>query len=36
MTPRTVSPPDSTDSEQINKDATKRLVSWSYGIPLLF
>lgn len=24
MTPRTVSPPDSTDSEQINKDATKR------------
>jgi hypothetical protein len=27
MTPRTVSPPDLTESEPINKDATKRLVS---------
>ena len=28
MTSRTVSPPDQTDTEQVNKDAVKRLVSW--------
>jgi len=36
MTSRTVSPPDPTDSELINKDAVKRSVSYVLPLFLLF